>query len=105
MQGCGEDWRPARRIGRGGSSGGRWRAPGIRWVIGDGAVDFDSLIIRGELHDLRRRRAADDRERALGALAADDGQHFAREVENAIDVWQPVHGADEDEVGAGGGAL
>ena len=36
---------------------------------------------------------------ASGLRLADQRQDFAHEVEDAIDVGQPVHGADEDEIG------
>ena len=37
-----------------------------------------------------------------GLLAADQGENLADEESDTIDVRQPVHGADEDEVGWNG---
>ena len=65
-------------------------------------------VFGGELEDLRRRRAADDGEGGLRAVLANQGKNFADEIDYAIHVGEPVHGADEDEIrdsgrgGAGG---
>ena len=59
-------------------------------------------VFGGELGDFRRRRAADDGEGGLRAVLADQGKDFADEIEHAIHVGEPVHGADEDEIRGGG---
>ena len=58
-------------------------------------------VFGGELGDLRRGGAADDGEGCRGAVFADQREDFADEMEHAIHVGEPVHGADEDEVGGG----
>ena len=64
-------------------------------------VTWMPRVFGGELGDLRRRGAADDGERCARAVFADQREDFADEIEHAIDVGEPVHGADEDEVGGG----
>ena len=78
-------------------------APQVGTDIGDGAGDLNSRIFGAELGNLRRRRAADDGEGGFGAVPADQREDLAHEVEHAIDVGEPVHGADEDEIGGGFG--
>ena len=62
----------------------------VTWMRGSSAASW--VIFGGG-------RAADDGEGGRGAVLADQREDFADEIEHAIDVGQPVHGADEDEVG------
>src|ERR1019366_580854 len=73
--------------------------PKIGTYVGDGAGDLDARVGGGELGDFQRRGAADDGEGGFGARLSNEREDLADEIEDAIDVGEPVHGADEDEVG------
>src|SRR6266576_1159379 len=70
--------------------------PEIGTDVGDGTGDLDGGVFGGELGDFRRGSAADYGEGCRGALFADQGENLADEMEDAIHVGKPVHGADED---------
>ena len=66
----------------------------VTWMRGSSAASW--VIFGGGVRPTMARVA-------VGAVFADQREDLADEVEHAIDVGEPVHGADEDEVGGGRG--
>src|ERR1035437_8111108 len=74
-------------------------SPQIGANVGGFAGDLECGVLGGELGDFWRGCASDNGEGGFGADLTDQRKDLADEIEDAIHVGEPVHGADEDEIG------
>src|ERR1035437_885527 len=74
-------------------------SPQIGANVGDCSGDLDCGGLGGGVGGLWGGCASDNGEGGCGADLADQRKDLADEIEDAIDVGEPVHGADEDEIG------